>query len=263
MTPTSLYPSTVPATRPRFLPFKVLPKRPLSGGHGEVCPSAEHERTASGRGYVDRMVRVATASRAPTMTPPRSEPLYKSNEEMPIDVRPHTTLWGGGSTDSPRIHGGRVLISSAPPRTPRRIRPPPRQPKALAGTYRKPAIYKLPRSARKRHPPPRSATRDESRLCSSRIRSGCHREGAIPLRRGPDFAGGCSAAVRDEGGVCGGATLDPGNAPFVARWPDEEAVDGLMHGGLLWRESGCGRETELTTDGVPQEIAEACRPVRE
>lgn len=85
----------------------------------------------------------------------------------------------------------------------------------------------------------------------------------MPLRQGPGYAAGCSAVVNDDSGVCGGASFDPETGPFMTPWPNEEAADGLMHGGLLWRESGFGRETELATEGVPQGIAEACRPVRE
>lgn len=193
------------------------------------------------------------------MGPSRSEPMYKSNEGMPIDVRPHTALRVGGSTDSPIIHGGRAPISSAPPATPWRIRPPPRQQKALPGTYRKHTISRLPGIAKKGHPPPRSTTR----VGSSRVGSSYHKEGAVTLLRDPEYASDYSAAVRDECGVCGDAALDPGDVPFVATWPDEESADGLMNNGLLWRESGFGREMELTTERVRQGVAEACQPVRE
>lgn len=183
---------------------------------------------------------------------------------MVSHVQPHTTLRGRESTDSPRIlQGGRAPVSSAPPRFPRRIRPPPRQPKALPWKHGTKGMYRLPRSAKSRHPTARSTARDDSRLGSSCVGGGCDKEEIIPFRRGLDHAGGCSAVVRDESGICGRATLDTSTDPFVATWPDEEAADGLMHSGLLWRESGFGRETELATEGVPQEIAEACRPVRE
>lgn len=254
-------PAFCPCHRPRFLPFRVLSRRPLSASHGGVSTSTERASTAGG-GYVDRTVDVATARRVPTMAPSRSEPLCRSNEDMGIVVRPRTTLWEGGSTDSPRIRGGRIPISPEPTRTPRRIRPPPRQPKILPRNYRKHAMYGLPRSTKSRRPTIGSTTHDEPRLGSSRVCRGYDREEETPLNPAPQYTGCRSADVRDGGEVCGGTALDPDTPPFVATWSDEETADGLMHGGLLWRESGFGRETELTAKGTPQGIAEACRLVR-
>lgn len=253
-------PATVPANRPRFLPFKVLPRRPLNGTDGRVCTSAERASTKSGGGYADCMVGVATASRVPTLVPSRSESLCRSNGVGTTDGRPHTSPWGGRSTHTPKnFHGGRAPVSSAPPRFPRKIRPPPRLPEGLPGNCHKKGMYRLPRSAKNRRPTART-TRHEPRL-GSFISGGYDTEEAKPLRRGPDYAGGCSPIVGSEGGVCGGVTWDVGTAPFVATRPDEEASDGVMHGGLLWRESGFGREIDLATKGVPQGTTEACQPV--
>lgn len=209
------------------------------------------------------MVCVETISRVPALAPSRSDVLYGSNGDGAIDSRPHTSPLGGRSKDSPKRRDvGRAPVSSAPPRTPRRIRPPPRQPKAIPGNCRKRGMYGLPRCTKNRHPTT-STPQNEPRLGDSFVGGGYDEEETLTLRRGPDYVGGCSAVVASESGVCGGASLDDGTPAFAATRPDEAAADGMMHGGLLWRESGVGRETELATDGVPQGFEEACRPVRE
>eukprot|EP00903_Cladosiphon_okamuranus_P019584 g18012.t1 len=136
-------------------------------------------------------------------------------------------------------------------------------PKALPRKYRKNATFRLPTSARHRLPATSSKMRDEPGLGG--IRGGSVRDEEEPMTRhkGPGFATGCSAVVRDDSGICWGSSFDPATDPFMTAWQNEEAADGLMHGGLLWRESGFGRETELGTEGVPQGIAEACGPVVE
>lgn len=256
---------TLPATRPRFLPFEILPRRPLGGVHGRRlwAASAESESPAGRRDSVDRGDGFPPAGKAITMVPSRSEPCYKSNEDGQVDIRPRTTLGGGGSTNSSRIRGECHPISSASPRTPRRIRPPPRQPKAFPGKYRQHAGYKLTRSARKPRPPPGSTTRDQPRPgCSSGDGGGCRSEESVSLGLGLAHAESCSAVVREEAGIGRGASSKLDDVPFMATPQDEETASSLMYGGLLWRESGFGRETELITLGVPQGLAEACRPVR-
>lgn len=51
--------------------------------------------------------------------------------------------------------------------------------------------------------------------------------------------------------------------PVGTSWPAEEAPDGVVGDGPLWRDSGFGRVTELIVEGLPQGIAEASEPVRE
>lgn len=197
------------------------------------------------------------------MSPSRSEPLNSGNEELPIDARPCTTLCGTGRTDYSSNPDGRAPISTPSP-IPRKVRPPRHQSKAFPGKFRRPEMYIWPRSAKKRRPIPSNATPHGSRL-ESCISNFDRKGGAASLYQGPGYAGSCSAEGLDEGGVRGvirgGTTSVPGVIPLVET--REEAPDGLMHGGLLWRESGFGREMEITTDRVPQEMVEACRPVSE
>lgn len=114
---------------------------------------------------------------------------------------------------------------------------------------------------------PSSTTPDESRLDSRTLNLECRDESARPSQDPAYYAGSFSTEFRGKGGIQGpmreGMTCVPGVVPVVTTWPAEEVPDGLMHGGLLWRESGFGRELEYTTEGVPQEIAGACRPVSE
>lgn len=114
---------------------------------------------------------------------------------------------------------------------------------------------------------PSNTTPGESRLGSRTIDLERRDEPAWPSQGPGYYAGSCSTEVRGKSGLQGamreGMACAPGVVPVMATWPAEEAPDGLMHGGLLWRESGYGRELECTTEGVPQEIAGACRPVSE
>lgn len=109
-------------------------------------------------------------------------------------------------------------------------------------------------------------TPDETRL-DGHILNLDRREEAASLCQSPGCVGSCSTKFRDKRGVRDvtkrGIACLPGTVPLTATWPAEEAPDGLMYGGLLWRESGLGREVEITPEGVPREMAEACRPVSE
>lgn len=191
-------------------------------------------------------------SKARMIAPSRSESPRKSNEGIPIDVRPRATfLYGGGSTDSVIDHDRVVFTPTLPPK-PCRVRPPCRQSTAYPGAYRKHGKYNLPRSARRRRPSPHNTARSVPRWDTTEVNSGHEAEAISSLLQDPD----CSGDGDRE-------PCDTGVPALVGDFPAEEGTGEMMKGSLLWRESGAGRVTELTAEGVLHGMGETCRPVSE
>ncbi|CAM9371805.1 unnamed protein product [Ectocarpus fasciculatus] len=225
---------------PRFQPFIARPRLPPTSTRLGIGMGAGSERLPEAAPRRKGMV----SSEARMMASSRSESSRKGNEGIPMDVRPRTTfLCGGGSTNS-LIDHDRVVFTPALPPTPCRVRAHCRQPTAYPRAYRKHGKYNLPRSARRRRPSPRNTARSAPRWDTREVDGGREAEATPSLRQDREPCGTDVAAL-------------------VANFPAEEATDEMMKGSLLWRESGVGRVTELTAEGVLHGMGETCRPVTE
>ncbi|CAM9492938.1 unnamed protein product, partial [Ectocarpus sp. 4 AP-2014] len=235
-------------SRPRFLPFNARPRLPPTSSRCGIGMSAGSERLPE----ATPRHKVVTPSKTRMMAPSRSESPRKSNRGIPIDVRPRSAfLNGGGTTDSVIDHDRVVFTPTLLPKS-CRVRTPSRQPTAYPGPYRKHGKYNLPRSARRRRTSPPNTARSAPRWDTGEVNGGHEAQATPSLRQDLDCSG---AGVREP--------WDTGVAALVRNFHAEEATDDMMKGSLLWRESGVGRVTELTAEGVLHGMGETCRPVTE
>ncbi|CAM9144356.1 unnamed protein product [Scytosiphon promiscuus] len=235
-----------PASSPRFMPFNVRPRRPSTCG----CDRASKSRgSAAGLGErsVDR--RATTPENGVAVAPAKPALPRDSEEEKTIRARTCNGMNGVDCAAFP-CGGGERHNASLPSPAPRKIRPSSCKASSSPGAYLKDGTLKSRR--RKQH----NTRHSESRLGNR----GVCEDGEAERRVSPSI----QESTRFGGAACGEQSSALGAVVTVGTgWPAEEAPDGVVKDGPLWRDSGFGRVTVLILDGVPQGIAEACQPVIE